>query len=555
MYNHLGYPFLENQIYSAALYCRLSREDENVISESSSIQNQRRLLTDFVAGQPDITVYDEYIDDGFTGTNFNRPSFQRMLTDIENKKVNCVIVKDLSRFGRDYIDAGYYLDRYFPDAKVRFIALGDGMDTARNDAGMITPFKNVMNHFYTVDISKKVQTSFKVKQKAGEFIGAFTSYGYKKDDADKNHLVIDDYAADVVRDIFRMYLSGVGKIRIAHILNEKGILCPAEYKKACGLKYHNSKKLDSTFYWTYSTIHKILNNEMYLGNMIQGKTYRRMNGRANTVPNDNWIRVEGTHEAIIDQATWDKAQSMLTLNAKDLDFTPSEPLTSRYVNIFCGIIKCGDCGRSMTKTKWSGKVFFTCGSYKRYGMKICTAHTIEQRMLERIILNDLNAIITQVQDIEKMAEEQRAAGKTLVKSEDATARQLAECDARLKILETQRAESYTDYKEGLIPSKESYLAVLSKYAKQEKILLKRKEDLNLELTSVDETNFGVAYSPWITHLLENGYVETLDRETVLEMVECIYVYKDMTVKIVYNFTDELDDFLQRIQIKAAGNQS
>ena len=186
-------------------------------------------------GQNELVLYDVYVDDGFTGTNFNRPAFKRMLKDIKAGKVNCVIVKDLSRFGRDYIDTGRYLERDFPEMGVRFISVTDSIDSMKQAYDMLLPIKNIFNEQYARDISKKVQTAVKTKQKAGEFIGAFTSYGYKKSPVDKNKLVIDEYSADVVRRIFSLYIQGYGKQKIAKLLNEEGILCPSEYKRAMGL--------------------------------------------------------------------------------------------------------------------------------------------------------------------------------------------------------------------------------------------------------------------------------------------------------------------------------
>ena len=212
--------------FSVAMYIRLSREDGDR-EESESVDNQRKLINNYLQGKDEFLLHDCYIDDGFTGTNFQRPNFQRMIEDIEAGKVNCVIVKDLSRFGRDYIDTGRYLERYFPDNEVRFISVTDNIDSMKQAYDMLLPIKNIFNEQYARDISKKVHASMTIKQKNGEFIGAFASYGYKKSPSDKNKLIVDEYAAVVVRRIFDLYIKGNGKIRIAHILNEDGIVNPA----------------------------------------------------------------------------------------------------------------------------------------------------------------------------------------------------------------------------------------------------------------------------------------------------------------------------------------
>ena len=228
--------------YNVAAYIRLSREDGDK-EESDSVGNQKKLLTEYVSEQEELVLYDMYIDDGYTGTSFHRPAFQRMLTDIESKKVNCVVVKDLSRFGRDYIETGRYLERLFPELDVRFISISDHIDSVKKSYDMLLPIRNIFNEQYARDVSEKVQTALRTKQKAGEFIGAFPSYGYKKSTADKNKLVIDEYAASVVRRIFSLYIQGYGKQKIAAILNEEEILCPSEYKRMKGENYRNNNRM------------------------------------------------------------------------------------------------------------------------------------------------------------------------------------------------------------------------------------------------------------------------------------------------------------------------
>ena len=329
---------------NAATYIRLSSEDGDT-EESDSVGNQRKLLTEYVSRHDNFILYDIYIDDGFTGTNFNRPAFQKMIADIEDKKVNCVVVKDLSRFGRDYIDTGRYLERIFPELGVRFISVSDNIDSIKQAYDMLLPIKNIFNEQYARDISNKIQATVKSKQKAGEFIGAFTSYGYKKSSVNKNKLVIDEYASEVVKRIFAMYAQGIGKQSIAKQLNAEGILCPSEYKKLNGENYKNCNRLKTTSYWTYSTINTMLHNEMYIGNMIQGKKHQRMRGKQHKVDKENWVRVENTHEPIIDRDTWDKVQKLLSKKHRDIDLETNK-------NIFAGFIKCGDCGRSMMKNFW-----------------------------------------------------------------------------------------------------------------------------------------------------------------------------------------------------------
>ena len=328
-----------SNLFNVAIYIRLSREDGDK-EESDSVGNQRKLLTEYVNKHDDFILYDVYIDDGFTGTNFNRPDFHRMIADIEDNKVNCVVVKDLSRFGRDYIDTGRYLERIFPELNVRFISVTDNIDSMKQAYDMLLPIKNIFNEQYARDISNKVQATVKSKQKAGEFIGAFTSYGYKKSPANKNKLVIDEYASEVVKRVFTMYAQGIGKQSIAKILNAEGILCPSEYKKLNGENYKNCNRLEKTSYWTYSTIKVMLQNEIYIGNMVQGKKHQRMRSKQRLVEKENWIRVENTHEPIIDRQLWDKVQKLLTKKHRDIDLETNKNIFERigdilsYINPF-----------------------------------------------------------------------------------------------------------------------------------------------------------------------------------------------------------------------------
>lgn len=253
-------------VWRAALYTRLSREDGDK-PESDSISNQRALLEDFLSRRPDLCPAGWYADDGYTGTNFDRPGFRRMLGDIEAGQVNCVVVKDLSRFGRDYIDVGRYLERWFPEHGVRFLAVNDGIDSEKGPYDMLLPVKNVFNEQYARDISRKVRSAFRTKQRQGEFIGAFASYGYRKDPDNHNRLVVDPAASAVVARIFTLFEHGMGKVSIAKLLNEEGIPCPSEYKRLNGEKYSNGRRIRSTTYWTYATIHRMLHNQMYIGNM------------------------------------------------------------------------------------------------------------------------------------------------------------------------------------------------------------------------------------------------------------------------------------------------
>ena len=524
-------------LFNVAIYIRLSREDGDK-EESDSVGNQRKLLAEYIAKKEDFILYDVYVDDGYSGTNFNRPSFQRMIADIEEGEVNCVVVKDLSRFGRDYIDTGRYLERYFPEMGVRFISVTDGIDSMKQAYDMLLPIKNIFNEQYARDISKKIQATVKSKQKAGEFIGAFTSYGYKKSPVDKHKLVIDDYAADVVRRIFSLYIQGYGKQKIAKLLNAEGVLCPAEYKKVNGENYKNCNCLESTTYWSYSTINSILHREMYVGNMVQGTKRQRMRSKQKKMTKEEWIIVENTHEPIIDKVTWEKARSLLQKRTRELDLETNK-------NIFAGFVKCGDCGRAMAKNMWrradgSKTYSLYCGTYKRNGKQYCTPHTLPMAVLEDIVLGDLKVIAHSADNLKELVQSQSFTASKVKRIADT---ELSKIKTELERVKKLKKSIYEDYREELI-SKEEFLSYQEDYLKKEELYSKQIEAL--EEKKNDNVTEDVFETPWLKRLLELKDIESLDRDIVVEMISEIKVYENRKIKITYNFGNELEHLFSSV---------
>ena len=524
-------------LFNVAIYIRLSREDGDK-EESDSVGNQRKLLAEYIAKKEDFILYDVYVDDGYSGTNFNRPSFQRMIADIEDGEVNCVVVKDLSIFGRDYIDTGRYLERYFPEMGVRFISVTDGIDSMKQAYDMLLPIKNIFNEQYARDISKKIQATVKSKQKAGEFIGAFTSYGYKKSPVDKHKLVIDDYAADVVRRIFSLYIQGYGKQKIAKLLNAEGVLCPAEYKKVNGENYKNCNCLESTTYWSYSTINSILHREMYVGNMVQGTKRQRMRSKQKKMTKEEWIIVENTHEPIIDKVTWEKARSLLQKRTRELDLETNK-------NIFAGFVKCGDCGRAMAKNMWrradgSKTYSLYCGTYKRNGKQYCTPHTLPMAVLEDIVLGDLKVIAHSADNLKELVQSQSFTASKVKRIADT---ELSKIKTELERVKKLKKSIYEDYREELI-SKEEFLSYQEDYLKKEELYSKQIEAL--EEKKNDNVTEDVFETPWLKRLLELKDIESLDRDIVVEMISEIKVYENRKIKITYNFGNELEHLFSSV---------
>ena len=297
------------KIYNVGMYLRLSKEDETA-GQSESIENQKKIVTSYVL-EKNWNIVEIYIDDGFSGLNFKRPAFERMIKDIENKKIDLVITKDLSRLGRDYIDTGYYLERYFPTKNVRYIAINDGIDTYKDNGNNdISPFKSVINDMYAKDISKKIRAVMDNKRINGEFIGAFAPYGYLKSPDDKSKFIIDEKASKIVKRIFDMYVSGESMGRIVSTLNSENIPCPAKYKLSTST-YKNA--MVKRYKWCQETIKRILTNPTYMGCMTQRRqekiSYKV--DRFKKIPRNNWIIVEDTHEPIIPPETFQLVQDMI----------------------------------------------------------------------------------------------------------------------------------------------------------------------------------------------------------------------------------------------------
>ena len=443
--------------WRAGLYIRLSREDGDKI-ESESVSSQKAILERFLAEHHSIELYDIYIDDGWSGTDFDRPSFQRMLSDITAKRINCVIVKDLSRFGRNYVEAGKYLETVFPLFKVRFIAVNDNIDSIANPQSMnnvIVPFKNIMNDEYCRDISTKVRSALDIRRRQGKFIGSFAAYGYKKDPQDHNRLIVDEEAADTVRKIFQKFLEGYSIIGIARELNALGVPNPSAYKRSRGLNCNKSCGL-----WVDSTVRRILTSELYIGNLVQKKnevvSYKVHVAKA--VGANGRITVENTHEAIISAADFEKVQSLLR---RDTRMSPQ----SYRLSPFAGFVKCADCGRAMVKRTvrqpYKTYDYYVCSTFRKMHSKACTKHTVRVEALEEAVLGFLNEYIALAVDFDRLIEKINQAqhsGATSKRLESELSAKENELAKSQKIL----LELYPDFKSGLL-TREQYFAQKERY--------------------------------------------------------------------------------------------
>jgi len=533
---------INKKIWSVAEYIRLSQEDRDngeEKQESNSVTSQKTLLNEFVKEQDDLIVYDTYIDDGFTGTDFNRPSFQRLLGDMRNGNVNCVIVKDLSRLGRNYIEVGNYIEQVFPLFNIRFIAINDGVDSFKNPSSantILVPFKNLINDEYARDTSVKIRTSLNGKKKKGEFIGAFPAYGYIKDSKDKHRLIIDEAAADIVRKIFYWNVNeGLGKIAICHNLNELGVLNPTGHKKLeLGQNYNNYGIKDNTYTWTPSTIRNILNNEVYIGNTVQGK--RRTKSykvhKVEDVPKEQWIKVENTHEPIIDKETFEKAQELSRRDTKASQKT-------KELAVWAGFLKCADCGRAMNKknsTNKSGSVYeyYICSTYRKKSNKLCTKHSIKVENLRQAVLKVINLHIDLLIDTEEIAKKIEESCFENIKNQNIENMIKVRQNEIYKISNFKRT-IYEDWKNEDI-TREEYLEYKQKYEKDLERLKQNIERLENEKRKYEAQQLNS--NEWIEQFKEKKNITELSRDIMMELIDYIYVHENGKIKIKFKFKDE-----------------
>ena len=377
-----------NQMKITALYCRLS-QDDGLDGESNSIQNQKRILEQYAIDHR-FSNPRFYVDDGYSGANFNRPDFQRMMADMEDGKIGIIITKDLSRLGRNQLHTGLYIEERFPQFGVRYIAINDNVDTENAESNDLMPFKNLFNEWFVRDTSRKIRAVQRAKAQRGERLGTRAPYGYKKDEDAKGRLIVDEEAAAVVRRIFALCAAGNGPSQIARILKGEQVLCPAAYTYRKFGTGHTGLDLSRPYNWSDSTIANILENEAYLGNTINmrfsSKSYK--DKRRVEHPREECMVVEGSHEAIIDRETWDIVQRVRQNRRR--------PTKMKELNKYSGLVFCADCGTTMVlhraHTMSASYNHFTCRTYKKDGTEVCTAHYIRECVLDEIVLEDIRRV-------------------------------------------------------------------------------------------------------------------------------------------------------------------
>ena len=526
--------------YDAALYLRLSKDDTDIDgsakTESNSIGNQRELLRSFVKSQPDIQIFDIYVDDGYSGSNFDRPEFKRMTSDIEAGKVNCVIVKDLSRFGREYIEAGRLIQKIYPALNVRFIAVTDHFDSKTantSEKSLVVPIKNFVNDSYCRDISTKVRSHQQMKRENGEFIGAFAPYGYQKDAQNKNCLVVDEFAADVVRKIYTWKIEGLSLGAIAEKLNARHILPPKEYKKSLGENYNSGFQSTEFPKWSAVQIKRILTNEVYIGNMVQGKQERisyKVKKRLDK-PEEEWVRVENTHTAVIRQSDFDIVQKLLQYDGR-------ASKSSEGANLFSGFLFCGDCKMPMIRrvNQYKGKktAFYICQTKNKGGN--CTRHSIPEETLKTIILKEIQTYSSLFMDYQMIMED--------LKEMEIGYDQVIHYDTQINRLQEEyhkcyalRVSLYDDLKAGII-SKEEFQEFRDIYGKKCEELEMMIENQKQMVKQMFED--GVAATIQLEEWKKSLELKKLDRTLLALAVDKIYVYENKQIMIVLRYQDMIE---------------
>lgn len=521
-YNKISY---ETNFFKVAIYLRLSRDDEND-GTSGSIINQREFLTQYVKSQTNWLLVDIYIDDGYTGTNFNRPDWLRLKADIDLGKINLVITKDLSRLGRDYIETGYYLEKYFPANRVRYIAVNDGIDTfSKNGNNDMSPFMSVINDMYAKDISKKVRTAKKTKAEKGDFIGAFAPYGYKKHPNDITKLVIDEEVADVVKYIFSEYNKGNGLAYIARRLNEKQIECPSVYKqRTC--KYHCKT---FTGLWGHATVRSILTNRVYIGELIQrkGEMVSYKVKKYISLPESEHTIKKNAHEPIISEAEFELAQSILkTKMHKKHNENNKEHLLS-------GLLYCPRCNNKYRYQKQVGlkdDMVAICSVYNRYGKEHCTRVAIRESILDKAVKEDLKAMAKQKLDKDKLINYEEL--NQIKKEKNKLEKVKFECEKRLEQVNKMIKASFEDKVNGIL-TVEEFSQITEEYRKEKETLIKKIN--NIEEQSSNKKDNKKDELVKIINSITN--FEKIDKKTIMSLINKIEIIDSETIKIYYKFSE------------------
>ena len=525
-----------------ALYCRLSRDDE-LQGDSNSIKNQKAILKKYADDNGFINT-EFFVDDGVSGTTFDRPDFQRMIAEMESGKIGTIIVKDMSRLGRDYLKVGYYTEIAFPNAEVRFIAINNGVDSANQQDSDFTPFLNIINEWYAKDTSKKIRAVFKAKGESGKPLCTTPPFGYKKDPDDKNHWIVDDDAAKVVKYIFQLCIEGYGPTQIAHKLKDEGIFTPSYYFKSIGL-YPTAIITEEPCKWSARTVANILDKQEYLGHTINFKTRRKSYKIKKKIDNDpsEWKIFKNKHEAIIDEETFNTVQRIRN-GRRRRTLLGDMPLLS-------GMVYCADCGSKLYQVRskdWNhDKEYMVCATYRKRGKHNCTSHQIRNIDIEKALLYMIQQVTAFARDYEDEFVELVAKNKNkeLERRILESKKELEQSMSRVSKIDLLIQRLYEDNVEGKI-SDEQFIKMTSAYENEQQTLNVRITELNKIIKNEQEKITNTSSFLNLVKCYTN--ITKFDAEIIRTFIEKVYIYNADTIgtkkikkiKIVFNFIGEID---------------
>jgi len=525
----------KQQTYNAAIYCRLSAED-NLAGESGSISTQRTLLTQYCKDKG-FSIAGYYVDDGFSGTNFDRPDFERLLNDIDKGKINVVLTKDLSRFGRDYIQAGYFIEKVFEGKNVRYIAVDDNIDTLNNSNDILMPIKNVLNDMYARDVSRKTRAAFNAKARNGEYIVSRPPFGYKKDPSNKHRLIVDEEAARTVRYIFELCSEGNGYNRITKILRKEGYLNPIAYFNKNNPDFYKADYWRKPYDWHITSIRCILSNMAYLGHTVYGKQRVKIMSTSKKLkaPKEDWVITYNTHEPLVSQETWDLVQSMIKSRKRET--------RTGEVQIFSGLLRCSDCGSALSyagkKKGNTRKGEYSCWFYKTHGKEYCSSHFITYDSIYNIVLEDIrknammatrfeNRYLKQLMDADSTKQKKQLEKDK--KEIEAIRFRIADLDKIIKKL-------YEDNALGKITDKR-FTSLSDDYEKEQQELAEKLELLEEKVKMVKEN--ADKTQQFLGFIRKYTDIETLDAKILNELIDKIVVH--------HKTVNEAGEKVQKIEI-------
>lgn len=524
-------------VYRTGIYARLSRDDGDK-AESNSIVSQKSICEEYIAQHPELELCDTFTDDGYSGVSFDRPDFRRMEQAIRDRKIDCIVCKDLSRFTRNYIEGGRYLEKIFPQLGVRFIAINDSYDTATGNPqsdSFIIPFKNLINDTYCKDISVKIRSNLDVKRRKGEYVGAFTPYGYMKSPQDKSRLVVDEYAGEIVRSIYTMYKDGMSIGRIADRLNSMGVLSPMEYKLSLGSKYESLFKSHEVAQWSYMAVRRILTGDTYIGVLVQGKrgTPNYKVRKLQNKDESEWIKVENAHEPLVSYSDFMAVKEMLGRDRRSTG-------DMEAMNLFSGFLYCGSCGQSMVRKTVPSKakkyIYYVCAASKRGE---CSPHSISEKELERVVFH---AIHDQIELVLKLDEALDYISRLPTADRKAFnyEAQIAKIEEEIERCQSLKLRLYEDLSDGII-DKSEYMEFRDTYTKT--IAQKKDTLVRVQREYRDTLATGITERNWVKLFRQYENIEDLNRRVLMALVDKIIVHENHVVEICYKYRDEYEQAL------------